>query len=447
MDTVRQYVKASGKTTLKDFFGSEYTEFDARSKNLRDNIRNGKSKRLHDLVDGPSGDEDEDKMRDLMVAADNSYEIVRQFQVMGKWEGLDDELPEGHLDPIASRIAQLLDQRDYPVYQLVRRYLSLLDYNASPTLGDCIDKLMSWPVEFQPDEIDKLLSRKAEILTRITSAVMRDRVNMVNAARVTSEAVQRVWARQPHRANDLTAFLVEVRYTTQIGLSLARLDYRPLYPVLADLVDAGLSLDSNPPPPGLNLILRTAARDTFLRMALEFQAAKAAVDKVGSSDAQATINRFMKTMAAGLDNFPTVVPAQGPIDKIAAALDDIAANIADLRTLLSSLPASIVGMITIPALLESDDDDKARALINQLQAQGSLARLSFDIKHKLVNALLDGSTVDDDEIAIIRVMEAAKAYDPAELYQITASATWEALFTSVDGEEYNTMEAILDGLT
>lgn len=446
METVRRHLTASGKTTLKGLFGSDYTEFDDRSKDLRANLSHAKAKQIYDLVDGGTGDDEEDKIRDLMVAADNSYEIVRQFQVMEKWEGLDDELPEGHLDPIASRIAQLLDQRDYPVYQLVRRYLSLLDYNASPTLGDCIDKLMSWPAEFQPGEIDLLLSRKAEILTRITSAVMRDRVNMANAARVTAEAVMRVWSLQPPRANDLTAFLVEVRYTTQIAHSLARLDYRPIYPVLADMVDAGLSLDANPPPAGLNLILRSAARDTLLRMTLEFQAAKAAVDAVGSAEAKATINRFMATMKAALDNFPTVVPAPGPIGAIAAALDDIAASIADLRSLIAALPASIVGLITLPALLGSGDDDKARLLISQLQAQGSLARLSFDIKHRLINALLDGFTVDDDEIAIIRVMEAAKAYDQAELYQLAAAATWESLSTSVDGDEYDTMEGILDGL-
>ena len=447
METVRHHLAASGTKTLRKLFASDYTDFDGRSPHLRVSISHAKARLIYNLVEGASGDPEEDEMRDRMVAADNSYEIVRQFQVMGKWEGLDDELPEGHLDPIASRIAQLLDQRDYPVYQLVRRYLSLLDYNASPTLGDCIDKLMSWPASFQPADIDMLLSRKGEILTRITSAVMRDRVNMANAARVTAEAVQRVWNRQPHRVKDLTTFLAEVRYTTQIAHSLARLDYRPIYPVLADTVDAGLSFDANPPPAGLNIILRTAARDTLLRMTLEFQAAKAAVDAVGSAEAKATINRFMATMKAALDNFPTVVPAQGPIDAIAAALDDIAASIADLRTLIATLPANIVALITLPALLGSGDDDKARLLISQLQAQGSLARLSFDIKHKLVNALLDGFTVDDDEIAIIRVMEAAKAYDQAELYQLAAAATWESLSTSVDGDEYDTMEGILDGLT
>ena len=78
-----------------------------------------------------------------------------------------------------------------------------------------------------------------------------------------------------------------------------------------------------------------------------------------------------------------------------------------------------------------------------MHAQGVLGRASFKVKLTLVNSALDGWTVDDDEIAIIRVLETAKATNQAEVYQLAAAATWEAIFSSVDGDEYDTLLAIL----
>jgi len=33
-------------------------------------------------------------------------------------------------------------------------------------------------------------------------------------------------------------------------------------------------------------------------------------------------------------------------------------------------------------------------------------------------------------------MQAAKGYDQAELYQMAAAATWDSLYSSIDGDEY-----------
>ena len=60
-----------------------------------------------------------------------------------------------------------------------------------------------------------------------------------------------------------------------------------------------------------------------------------------------------------------------------------------------------------------------------------------------MNSALDGWTVDDDEIAINRVMETTKGYYQAEVYQLAAAATWDSLYSSVDGDEYDTLESIL----
>jgi hypothetical protein len=436
MERARHHVTASGNSTLRGFFGSDNVDFDPPSLSLRQNIKKAKSKYVYDLADGATGDDEEDAIRDAMASSENSYELIRMVGAVGGWAGLDDELPEGHLDPIAARLAQVLDQRDYVVYQLIRRYLFILDYSASPNLGDCFTRLFQWPGEFQPAEIDWLLSRQAELLKGVTSATMRDRTNMVSAARVVPGVIQSCIALAPHRSNELVALMHEVNYTTRIGASLVALDYQPLYGVIADMVN-----------PALTNAQRTACRDTCLRMSLELAAAAKAVEVVGSNQAKATVNRFMGTLKAALDNFPATLPAPTAVAAIVAALGAVGDTLSALMTAITNLPDALAGAITLPNLLGTDDDDRARQLVSDLHAQGSLARASFKVKLTCVNAALDGTTDDDDEIAIIRVMEAAKGYDQAELYQLAAAATWEALYSSVDGDEYDTLEGHLQSPT
>jgi len=439
MENVKHHVTASGNSTLRNFFNSDNVDFDPPSLSLRQNIKKAKAKAVYDLADGATGDAEEDQIRDIVVQSENSYELIRMVDAIDGWAGLDDELPEGHLDPIASNLARVLDQRDYVVYQLIRRYLALLDYNASPNLGDCFVRLLQWPSQFQPAEIDILLSRKAELLKGITSATMRERTNMVNAARIHVSVIQQYSVAAPHRWNELVALMFEVNYTTRICFSLERLDYQPLYGVITDMVDPNLN-----PNPTLTNPQRIACKETCLRVSLEFAAAKKSVDAVGSNEAKSTINRFMLALKTAIDNFPATVPAPTAVGAIAAAIGAVATTLADLRTAILNLPDALFGAISLPALLETGDDDRARFLISDLQSQGSLARAGSNVKLKLVNALLSGSTDDDDELAIIAVMAAAKAYDQAELYQLAAAATWESLYSSFDGDEYDTLENILN---
>jgi hypothetical protein len=432
MEFVKHHVKASGNNSLKGFFNSENVDFDPPSDSLRKNIMKAKARFVYELADGSTDDDDENAIRDTMASSENSYELIRMMGAMGGWEGLDDELPEGHVDPIARQLAQVLDQRDYVVYQLIRRYLILLDYNTSPNLGDCFVRLMQWPIPFQAAEIDSLLSRKADLLRSITSATMRDRTNMVNAARVDPTVIQSYITLMPHRFNELVALMHEANYTTRIGVSLVALDYQPLYGVIADMVN-----------PGLTNIQRIACRDTCQRMQLEFSAAAKAVGVVGRNEAKSTVNRFMGTLKAALDNFPPTLPAPNAVAAIIAALGGLGNTLSALLTAITNLPDALAGAITLSNLLGNNEDDIARQLVSELHAQGSLGNASFKVKLTLMNSALDGWTVDDDEIAIIRVMEAAKAHDQAELYQLADAATWESLSSSVDGDEYDTLLRIL----
>jgi len=433
MQNVKQYVTGSGNSSLRGFFSSDSVDFDPPSLSLRQNIMKAKAKIVYNLADGATGDDEENAIKDEMVQSENSYELIRMIAAIDGWAGLDDELPEGHLDPIASRLAQVLDQRDYVVYQLIRRYLILLDYNSSPNLGDCFVRLLLWPNEFQADEFDLLLSRKNEILKGVTSATMRQRENMVAAALVHPDVIQQYLAATPHRWNELVALMYEVNYARRICFSLARLDIQPLYNEIDDMVE---------PFPARTDLERIACRDTCRILRPEFSAAAKAVEVYGTNASKTTINRFVRTLMAALDNFPATLPAPTAVGAIVTALGAVGNTFGDLLTAITDLPDALI--LTLGGFLDSDGDDKARFLISELQSQGWLAHTAFPVKLNMVNALLSGSTDDDDENAIIRVMEAAKVYDQAELYQLAAAATWESLSSSFDGDEYDALENVLN---
>ena len=436
MENVKHHVNRSGNSSLRGFFSSDSVDFDPPSLSLRQNITKAKAKVIYDLASGFTSDSEEDAIRDHMIHSENSYELIRMVGAIEGWEGLDDELPEGHVDQIATQLAQVLDQRDYVVYQLIRRYLILIDYNASPNLGDCFVRLLLWPNEFQAAEFDLLLSRKAEILKGIASATMRERKNMVDAARIHVDVIGQYLMVMPHRANDLMALMFEANYTTRICGSLVAFDYKPLYDVIADMVNP---LRSN--------LERKACRDTCQRLSLEFSAAAKAVELMGSNEAKSTINRFMRTLKAALDNFPTTLPAPTAVGAIVTALGGVGNTLGDLLTTITNLPDAFADILDITNILNTSDDDNARVLISELNSQGWLARASFEAKLNLVNALLStgvfNGTGDDEENAILRVMEAAKANDQAELYQLAAAATWDSLYSCIDGEQYDALVNIL----
>src|SRR3954447_4667028 len=100
MENVKHHVNGSGNSSLRGFFSSDNVDFDPPSLSLRQNITKAKAKYVYDLADGFTDDDDEDAIRDTLVASENSYELIRLVAAMDGWEGLDDELTEAYLDEI-----------------------------------------------------------------------------------------------------------------------------------------------------------------------------------------------------------------------------------------------------------------------------------------------------------------------------------------------------------
>ena len=229
-----------------------------------------------------------------------------------------------------------------------------------------------------------------------------------------------------------SSLMFESNYTTRICFSLVTLDYKPLYDVIADMIN-----------PVLSNLERKACRDTCDRLSKEFFAAAKAVELVGSNEAKTTIKRFMRTLKAAIDNFPATLPAPSAVGAILTALGGAGTTLSDLLTAITNLPDAFADVIDVSNILNTSDDDMARQLISEISSQGALARTAFTVKVKLLNALLSGSTGDEDENAINSIMQAAKDYDQAELYQLARAATWDTLSSSVDGDEYDQLLNIL----
>lgn len=435
MRGARAFVAASGKTSIRGFFGSDAVKYDPSSASLRVNVRKFLGKQVYDLADGATSDEEEEQIRDIMVGCDNSYELVRLFGTMRGWKGLDDELPESYLDPIARRLSQLLDQRDYIPYQMIRRYLLLFDYNAAPTLGDCFEKLLrQWPPEFLPGEIDMILAQKGALLESIARAVLREQDLMKRAATISLATINLCASLPLHRGGELVALMHEVNYTVTICGHLATLDYVNLY---------GVVLDMAQPPPFPNA-QRIACRDSFVRLAPELAATAKAVEIFGTGQNKSTVDRFNTMLKAAIDNFPAAAPNPGLLAAIATTLNGVAGSVADLLTLISNLTGTVIAAINLPNLTGSSGDDTARFMVSELHARNLLGRVPTRVKTMAINAALSGWTVDDDEIAILRVLEQSKILCQAELYQLAAGATWESLDTSIDGDQHDELESLLN---
>lgn len=431
---MHHHVKASGNQTLKGFFLSDNVDYDPRSYSLRENIKKAKCQRVYTLANGATGDDEEREIRDTMVSAQNSAEIIRMFFAMRGWKGLDDELEEAYLDPIAARTAAMLDQRDYTPWQLIRQHLPLPDHNGPINLGDVFEKIRTWPLPYQPFGLDRVLATRPELYRRIASATMRHRETMTQAARVPASVIIAYQTAIPpvHRRDELLQMMYQINYITRICVQLEMLRYVDLYNVLMDMAD-----------PTLDARQRLACHDAVDFLSLEFAAAQDAVKYAGENDAKTLVQGFMTARQAALDAWVPNVPPGTILTALINAIQPAVTTLNQLRTFVVNIP-DIAGQITLPKLLGADGDDVARNFISWAKSQNRLDRVAARIKTMAIHACLDGWTVDDDEIAILSCLSAAKDYDQAELYQLAAAATWEALYSSIDGDEYDQLEALLD---
>jgi len=98
-------------------------------------------------------------------------------------------------------------------------------------------------------------------------------------------------------------------------------------------------------------------------------------------------------------------------------------------------------------ILNNIANDIARDVTDGLDSIGTdrgshIAFLPFAYKVPLIGDMLKGSTDDDDEQAILRILRTSKSRSRAEYCQLVASAGWEQFDSSFDGSEYGDLETL-----
>jgi hypothetical protein len=248
-----------------------------------------------------------------------------------------------------------------------------------------------------------------------------------------------------YRTAELQRLSWEVFYTDLICAQLARGEYRLLQQTLTDLFNPG---SQQFPFPVRNVALFNMLR----RWDRHFVAMERLISVLGSERQKADVRRYMKTRKLFMDNFPVLqqppAPPAGFLAAIQQAIQSITTTLNEVAGTFQNLVDAVQAIVTTidninaDQLLGNTGDDAARAAVSTMSTQGLLAILPAEYKVQLINKMLDGPTLDEDEDAVLTILRETKTRSPAEFLQLTASATWEALDTDFNGEQYDQLEEL-----
>ncbi|MGN9784586.1 hypothetical protein ACTMTF_24340 [Nonomuraea sp. ZG12] len=399
---------------------------------------------INSLFDGATSEEEEDMALGHLLGCTRADDLIFLVNKL-TWDGLDDDLDENDLTRIMDRLKVLLDRRNYLVGFLLRWFFLVDDNTVLPTL-DFVNILTpfaaSRSVEVRHSFADQALSQRDAVRDGLAHVALR---HLPTHAREFRLALDSVAGPERYRAADLQALSWEVFYTDQICSELARGEYRLLQQSLPDLVNP------NPPQfPARNIALFNMLR----RWDRHFVAMDRAIALLGSERQKADCRRYMDTRRLFMDNFPALQPPPPPappaaflaaiqqaIQSIQTTLTGVAGTFQDLVSTVGGLAATIE-TISAPQLLETADDDKAVQVTNTLSGEGLLALLPSVYKSEMISKMISGACEDEEEQAILTILQESKTQSPAEFLQLSAGATWEMLDSNFNGSEYDQLEGL-----
>lgn len=175
------------------------------------------------------------------------------------------------------------------------------------------------------------------------------------------------------------------------------------------------------------------------------RAFRVAIDAVGSATESERFNRFMEIRRAFLDAFPaTNPPPAGVPSDLARGLGAIATTLEELTAAVNTVADSIRAL-NIGDLLGTNEDNRARAVVDDLSTAALLPSLPLPLRAQLCRSLLEGNTDDDDEDAVNLVVRHTWAASLCERYLLVSHVAWEVL-EGMDGDQYDTLEALLSSV-
>jgi hypothetical protein len=392
---------------------------------------------------GGTSEEEEDEALAILLScsrADDLIDLVNKLT----WDRLDDELDESDLTRIMDRLQVLLDRRDYLVGFLLRWFF-LVENERLPNIDfqNVLEPFSaSRTAEVRHSFAEQSLNQRDTVLDGIAHMALRE---LPTYAREFKLVLDRAAGSEQYRAPELQRLSWEVFYTDLICTQLARGEYRLLQQTLIDLFNPG---SQQFPFPERNVALFNMLR----RWDRHFVAMERLISVLGSERQKADVRRYMETRKLFMDNFPVQQqpPAQptGFLAAIQQAIQSITTTLTGVAGTFQDLVGSVQAIVTVienigkDQLLGNIEDDEARAAVNTMSSVNLLTLLPALYKSELINRMLDGPTLDEDEDAILTILRETKTRSPAEFLQLTASATWEALDTDFNGEQYDQLEAL-----
>ena len=391
------------------------------------------------LFDGPTSEEEEDAAVRILLSEPTGEGLVQLVCDVGGWGVLDDELDSDAIDQLTQTISSRLDSQWAPLRGVMPwLYTPNLSLFTNPASDSVQSMIFATPADQQRSMIDTALARRMAMLTRVSSLRRRGKSF---PADVLFQSLDWLSTLAQYKIPECRQLRFEVRYLNNLAQDLANSSYEPLINVLADLVDATLSVEQ-----------RTALFEMLRWLEPEHEAQRSAVDLLGNADQKARMQRFMNVRRVFLNTFNPALPPATVLSDVLQALRDlgeaVTGGISELRTMLGVVGNDVISALALSSILGTDDDDNARALISllaSLEQDGTsiLARLPLASKQKLINTCLSGSAGDEDEIAVNKIFNATDEMDRAEFFQLMNAVTFETISFNIDGDEWESFMALL----
>ncbi len=401
-------------------------------KSLRRAFWNRRRNRVDDLFSGGTTEAEERTALDVLLRADSGAECRHYIRSFG-WDRLDDELVEDQV----TRWAQHVGVQHAHDAHLVAKFVR---WSVGATVDVPIDSQVAhYRVVWQS------LSRGRR--RQIAAWLIRERATLI-AAGVRMEFIGRRNQLESFRAlvavaaedeaigsDDLLFVRWQAHYSVRFAEQLREGQVRLLVTTLQDLVD-----------PDLPDVCRHALFDLYQGIFLRtINAIREVIAVVGAADQRQRFDRFLELRRVFIDAFPQTGTTPGIIDQIANSIGAVETSLDGISAALSNVGDSLSN-ITFAALLNEIEDDEARNAINALGQASLLDSLPFGMRSELCRRCLTGTTDDDDEAEINRVLRNTWPESLCERYLLVSTLTWEALSFSIDGDESDDLEALLSNV-
>lgn len=384
--------------------------------------------RIDDYFSGSTSAEEEQAAFGVLQKTDSGPE-ARHYLRHITWDRMDDDFEE----QVLTEWAQLAGTRMAQEVNQVARFVR----NSIGAMNDAT-------IEEQTAQYRQVWSglsagRRREIARRLGD----DRVAMIGSA-LRQELMGRASRVETFRRAILETIADDADIVTH-DLQLTR--WQAFYvPSFADQLNAGevrrlTTMLSDLVDPDLPVERREALFELYRMLQPETDAIERVIGQLGNATMAARYQRYLEARDAFLQNFSLTAPTPGLVDEILRALGEVGDRFDTLVDVVGGI-GDAVGGITLDGLMNGVADDEARNAINEL-AGNDLPHLPMTMRIELCQRCLAGSTDDDDEQAIRRVLANTPGERLAERFLMVAALTWEALDSSFDGDEYDQLERLL----